>query len=123
MKYAQFVCQYRKLYNGQFGYEKLHEECSRWNVGPDSDFPLIGASGRKAPTGMRLNNGLLMKMREKNISVPLLPNGEMDTLTDILLFGHWQHSEEVTQEAVERDTLLKNLQRRTAKLELFPMMM
>ena len=127
MKYVQFVCQYRQLNPSYNGYNNLYDQCINNNlnkkVGPDSDFPILGVRGRAAPTGMILNNGILMKLRGDKIAVPLLPNGEMDIVAEILLFGQWQHSEKVTRESVsEGDSSLKKEQRKSIKQEIFPKM-
>ena len=124
MKYAQFACQYRKLVKSDHGYSNLLEQCSSSNqlVGPDSDFQIAGVPGRAAPKSMMLSNNVIMKIRENKIAVPILPNGEMDSVTENLLFGEWQYSEEVTDNDVDQDTTLKKEQKRSARLQLFPQM-
>ena len=124
MKYGQFACQYRQLHRSQIGHDKAYEECSNSNtlVGPDSDIQMVGVQGKAAPTSMLLKNGAVMKLREDKVAVPLLPSDEMNYVTDVLLFGEWQTSDEVTEEAEVNDTPLKEEQRRSARKELFPKM-
>ena len=124
MNYGQFACQYRKLDPSQRGYKKAYEECnkSKNSVGPDSDFQLVGVNGKAAPTSMMLGNGAVMKLRENKPALPILPRSENFFVTDMLLFGDWQTSDEVSEEGELSDTPLKTEQRRTARLELFPKM-
>ena len=61
-------------------------------------------------------------MFEDKIAVPLLQNGEMDIVTEMLLFGEWQHSEEITRDEANKDTILKKKQKQLVKQEIFPKM-
>ena len=54
--------------------------------------------------------------------MPVLPDGERNYVTDVLLFGEWDHSDEVTEQSADGDTPLKRQQRKSVRLELFPKM-
>ena len=124
MRYGQFACQYRKLDPSQNGYKTLYDQCNSNSqaLGPDSDFPMVGVPGRTVPTGVILNNSVLMKLRDDKIALPVLPDGERNYVTDVLLFGEWDNSDEVAEQSADGDTPLKMEQRKSVRLELFPKM-